>query len=77
MVGDHFYVADLKSVATRIAAGRAGGALIWCRAGSCTTRRLLAGDSNFVSDVRLQLVRAATESEHHPSLILGQGEVII
>ena len=77
MVRDHFNVADLKSVATRIAAGRAGGAVIWCRAGSCTTRRLLAGDCNFVSDMRLQLVCAATESENHPSLILGQGEVII
>ena len=77
MVRDHFNVADLKSVGTRIAVGRAGGAIIWCRAGSCATRRLLSGDCNFVSDMRLQLVCAATQSEHHPSLILGQGEVII
>ena len=77
MIRDHFHVADLQSVGTRIAVGRAGGAVIWCRAGSCATRRLLAGDRYFVSDMRLQLVRAATESEYHPSLILGQGEVII
>jgi hypothetical protein len=77
MIRDHFYVADLKSVATRIAIGRASGAVTWCRAGSCAARRLLAGDCNFVSDVRLQLVCTATESKHHPSLILGQGEVII
>ena len=74
MIRDHLNVADLNRVATRTAAGRAGG---WCRAGSCATRRLLAGDCNFVSDMRLQLVRAATESEYHPSLILGQGEVSI
>jgi len=77
MIRDHFNVADLNRIGTRIAAGRAGGAVIWCRARGCATRGLLAGNRNFVSDMRLQLVRAATESEYHPSLILGQGEVII